>query len=85
MFDKHETNQSVVNNSVHNPRHLVKVTDRDGKVTVLQIELIRRITTFNGGAFVHLPGGDFIELNLAVDVLFDQIQSHLEKNPTLDN
>lgn len=77
MFNKHETNQSVVNNSSLNPRYLVKVTDREGKITIIQAELIRRITTYNSGAFVHLLEGDFIELNLPVDELFDQIQAQL--------
>ncbi|MGA6087190.1 MULTISPECIES: hypothetical protein [unclassified Providencia] len=85
MFDKHETNQSVINHSAHNPRHLVKVTDRSGKVIVLQTERIHKISTFNGGAFVDFITGGFIELNLSVEELFDQIQSHLEKIPTLDN
>lgn len=85
MFDKHETNQSVVNHSTHDPRHLVKVTDRDGKVTILQIERIHMISTFNGGAFIDLITGSYIKLNLSVEELFDQIQSHLEKITTLDN
>lgn len=78
MFNKYITNQSVVDNSSLNPRYLVKVTDREGKVTIIQTELIRKITTFNGGAFVHLPEGGFIELNLPVDELFTQIQTQLD-------
>ena len=77
MFDKHETNQSVVNHSAHNPRHLVKVTDRAGKVMVLQTERIHKISTFNGGAFVDFITGGFIELDLSVDELFSQIQTQL--------
>lgn len=63
----------------------MKVTDRDGKVTVIQIERIHMISTFNGGTFIDLITGSYIKLNLSVEELFDQIQSHLEKIPTLDN
>ncbi len=77
MFDKHETNQSIVKKQSYDPRHLVKITDSEGKVTIIQTELIHKITTYNSGAFVHLPEGGFIELNLPVDALFDQIQSQL--------
>ncbi|MEY0026336.1 hypothetical protein AB7W40_20335 [Providencia rettgeri] len=77
MFNKHETNQSVTHYSSHNPRHLVKIIDRDGKVMVLQTERIHKISTFNGGAFVDFITGGFIELNLSVDNLFAQIQTHL--------
>lgn len=85
MFDKHETNQSVVNNSAYNPRHLVKITDRDGKVIVLQTERIHKISPFHGGAFVDFINGGFIELSLSVEELFDQIQDHLDKFPIWDN
>lgn len=79
MFDKHETNLSVVNNSAHNPRHLAKVTDRDGKVILIQTELIRNVAMFDGGSYVNLVDENYFKLNLSVEELFDQIQSHLEK------
>lgn len=85
MFNKHETNQSVTHYSAHNPRHLVKITDRDGKVMVLQTELIHKISTFNGGAFVDFIKGGFIELNLSVDDLFTQIQTHLNATQKNEN
>ncbi|OHT22868.1 hypothetical protein [Providencia stuartii] len=77
MFDRHETHQSIVNIPAFSPDHLVKVTDREGKVTMIQTTMIRKVTTFHDGAFVDLTDNGFFELNLSVEDLFAQIQSGL--------
>lgn len=68
MFDRHETHQSIVNIPDYGLDHLVKVTDREGKVTIIQ---------FHEGAFVDLTNNGFFELNLSVEDFFAQIQSGL--------
>lgn len=78
MFDRHETQQSIVNIPAYNPNHLVKVTDKEGQVTVIQAAIIRYVNTYDGGVIVHLIDKGYFRLNLSAEDLFAQMQSQLK-------